>query len=72
MKTFRVTTRHDTWTSERATREEAQAVVDRFNADPWLDAETPDPDAPYRVVEFYSTTEEEWDCDQRSGFEVDR
>lgn len=27
----------------------ARAVCDRMNADPMLDAETPDPDAPYAV-----------------------
>ena len=33
-----------------ASKEAAEAVAARFNADPWLDVVTPDPDAPYSVV----------------------
>lgn len=36
--------------SAHASREAAQAIADRYNADPWLDCESPDPDAPYTTA----------------------
>lgn len=38
-----------------ADESEAKAQRDKFNADPWLDAETPDAHAPYTVDSWVVT-----------------
>lgn len=42
-------TRNGTPVSVFATPAQAQERADRYNVDPYIDSETPDPDAPYSV-----------------------
>jgi hypothetical protein len=49
---FVVVDRNGKTTSINATRAGAQAKIDRFNADPFIEPGKPDPAAPYRIEEW--------------------